>query len=67
MATASNKDTQPVEFALSAEDLQKLQTVQGATTAIKGFVRDGKLMITGIQHEFKSPFMHNWPPTPDED
>lgn len=59
-------EQQPVEFSLSSEDLEKLKSAQGAVIAVKGFVRDGKLTVTGIQHNFHSPFMHNWPPESDE-
>lgn len=64
---ADEKHGQPVEFMLSPNDLEKLKSAQGTTISIKGIVRDGKLTVTGIQHEFNSPYMHNWPPGPPPD
>ncbi|MER8766435.1 MULTISPECIES: hypothetical protein [unclassified Mesorhizobium] len=57
-------ESQPVEFSISPQDIEKLKMAQGAIVTVKGYVRDGKLTITGVQQEFKSPFAHNWPPGP---
>ena len=50
-----------VDVMIAQEELEKLKLIEGAVTLVKGYLSDGKLTVTGIQHELPSVFMHNWP------